>query len=234
MEIEADETNLQPCPHCGNRDDLKTVNCTCCFSAMEDQSSGMIQNEELFSRIGNSDCRDIYDDGIEFLTIALTRMEMQGLIRMLSQKNIYEIVRAIYNDCGLYVTKERTDTKKLTVKAEKKICPYCQSTVIGDNNLVYCNKCEVPYHGECWQEISSCVIFGCDSKNADTAAHVINLSNDLIDVTDFFDNEELPNEYPPLSSDENLQPENDHFPILPFCLFVFFVIAFLLYVATYL
>ncbi len=211
MQLGIDGTRLRNCPHCGNLNDSTAIKCAYCFSTMGDQFSDMIQNEERFSRLSDSECRDVYDNGIEFLTIALTRMEMQGLIRLLSKKSIYEIVRAIYNDRGLYATKERTDAKKISVKTEKKICPYCQSTVINDNNLVYCNKCGVPYHDECWQEIGGCVIFGCDSKNADTAEPVMNLSNGFIDLTDFLDNEEFPLADQLHSSDENLQPEKDDF-----------------------
>ena len=42
-----------------------------------------------------------------------------------------------------------------------KTCPYCQTPLKPDANIVICQACGMPHHQECWMENGRCTTFGC-------------------------------------------------------------------------
>jgi len=42
-----------------------------------------------------------------------------------------------------------------------KICPFCKTEIINDDNVVICSACDMPHHKECWVENQGCTTFGC-------------------------------------------------------------------------
>lgn len=46
----------------------------------------------------------------------------------------------------------------------KNICLFCQSTIKDKSCIIYCPKCNSPYHIECWEENGGCSLYGCDYK----------------------------------------------------------------------
>ena len=43
-----------------------------------------------------------------------------------------------------------------------KICPYCKTPFAEDDDVVFCDRCEMPHHTSCWIENQGCTTFGCD------------------------------------------------------------------------
>lgn len=42
-----------------------------------------------------------------------------------------------------------------------KLCPYCKSQFLPDDNVVLCSECDMPHHRDCWIENKCCTTFGC-------------------------------------------------------------------------
>lgn len=42
-----------------------------------------------------------------------------------------------------------------------KTCPYCQTPLKPNSDVVVCNACGMPHHQECWMENGRCTTFGC-------------------------------------------------------------------------
>lgn len=42
-----------------------------------------------------------------------------------------------------------------------KMCPYCKSEILEDDDIVVCSECEMPHHKDCWVENEGCTTFGC-------------------------------------------------------------------------
>lgn len=42
-----------------------------------------------------------------------------------------------------------------------KICPYCKTAFLPDDEIVICSLCEMPHHKECWVANQGCTTFGC-------------------------------------------------------------------------
>ncbi|MHB0939627.1 MAG: RING finger protein [Armatimonadota bacterium] len=42
-----------------------------------------------------------------------------------------------------------------------KTCPYCQTPLKPDANVVLCSSCGMPHHQECWMENGRCTTYGC-------------------------------------------------------------------------
>jgi len=51
-----------------------------------------------------------------------------------------------------------------------KTCPYCQTPIKPDGNVVACSACGMPHHADCWQENRGCTTFGCRGGAAPGAA----------------------------------------------------------------
>ena len=45
---------------------------------------------------------------------------------------------------------------------EDVICKVCGEAI--QHDLVYCRRCKTPHHGECWQYIGACSVYGCQEK----------------------------------------------------------------------
>jgi ketosteroid isomerase-like protein len=45
--------------------------------------------------------------------------------------------------------------------SEKKTCPYCQSQIKNESEIIYCEFCGTPHHSECWNENNGCTTYGC-------------------------------------------------------------------------
>ncbi|MBC8351377.1 MAG: hypothetical protein H8E66_05290 [Planctomycetes bacterium] len=50
------------------------------------------------------------------------------------------------------------------VTLEHVICKVCGEEIEG-HEMVYCQRCKTPHHGECWQYTGSCSVYGCLEKN---------------------------------------------------------------------
>ena len=44
---------------------------------------------------------------------------------------------------------------------KNKICPYCQSKIKDDLNVIVCSVCGTPHHKECYEENGGCTTYGC-------------------------------------------------------------------------
>lgn len=42
-----------------------------------------------------------------------------------------------------------------------KLCSICQTTIIAGEETVLCPYCNLPFHGECWDENRGCSAYGC-------------------------------------------------------------------------
>ncbi|MDA1050076.1 MAG: hypothetical protein O3C40_06300 [Planctomycetota bacterium] len=47
---------------------------------------------------------------------------------------------------------------------EHVICKVCGEEIEG-HEMVYCQRCKTPHHGDCWQYSGSCSVYGCLEKN---------------------------------------------------------------------
>lgn len=45
--------------------------------------------------------------------------------------------------------------------SETLTCPYCQSNIKQESEIIYCNFCGTPHHKECWDENTGCTSYGC-------------------------------------------------------------------------
>jgi len=46
---------------------------------------------------------------------------------------------------------------------EHVICKVCGDSIASD--MVYCRRCKTPHHGECWQYVGACSVYGCQERN---------------------------------------------------------------------
>ena len=42
-----------------------------------------------------------------------------------------------------------------------KVCPYCKTPFIEEDEIVVCNTCDMPHHKSCWVDNQGCTTFGC-------------------------------------------------------------------------
>ena len=42
-----------------------------------------------------------------------------------------------------------------------KICPYCKTPFVEEDEVVVCSNCDMPHHKDCWIENQGCTTFGC-------------------------------------------------------------------------
>ncbi|HUG66103.1 MAG TPA: RING finger protein, partial [Pirellulaceae bacterium] len=47
---------------------------------------------------------------------------------------------------------------------EHVICKICGEEIAG-HEMVYCQRCKTPHHGDCWQYVGSCSVYGCLETN---------------------------------------------------------------------
>ncbi len=47
---------------------------------------------------------------------------------------------------------------------KNKICPYCQSKIKDDLDVVVCSLCGTPHHRECYEENGGCTTYGCKNN----------------------------------------------------------------------
>ena len=47
---------------------------------------------------------------------------------------------------------------------EHVICKVCGEEIVG-HEMVYCQRCKTPHHGDCWQYAGSCSVYGCLEKS---------------------------------------------------------------------
>lgn len=47
---------------------------------------------------------------------------------------------------------------------EHVICKICGEEIAG-HEMVYCQRCKTPHHGDCWQYAGACSVYGCLEKN---------------------------------------------------------------------
>lgn len=47
---------------------------------------------------------------------------------------------------------------------EHVICKICGEEIAG-HEMVYCQRCKTPHHGDCWQYAGSCSVYGCLEKS---------------------------------------------------------------------
>jgi hypothetical protein len=50
--------------------------------------------------------------------------------------------------------------------AVQEICSICQTAIEDDDPRIVCDRCELPFHHECWQENLGCSAYGCANVNA--------------------------------------------------------------------
>lgn len=50
-----------------------------------------------------------------------------------------------------------------------KVCPYCKTPFLPEDEIVLCSACDMPHHKDCWVENQGCTTFGCTGtiKGAD-------------------------------------------------------------------
>jgi hypothetical protein len=46
---------------------------------------------------------------------------------------------------------------------ENVICKVCGEEIVSD--MVYCQRCKTPHHGECWSYAGACSVYGCQEKS---------------------------------------------------------------------
>jgi hypothetical protein len=46
---------------------------------------------------------------------------------------------------------------------EHVICKVCGEEIVG-HEMVYCQRCKTPHHGDCWQYTGACSVYGCLEK----------------------------------------------------------------------
>ena len=46
----------------------------------------------------------------------------------------------------------------------ERICPYCQTSIEPNEDMIICEKCHIPHHRACWSENGSCTTYGCDGR----------------------------------------------------------------------
>ncbi len=71
---------------------------------------------------------------------------------------------------------------------KQALCPYCQTSIEIGIEKVYCNRCNLPYHKDCWHENSGCAAFGCKQKVSNCCSNRLDADIGFIDLT----TEELP------------------------------------------
>ena len=58
-----------------------------------------------------------------------------------------------------------TDVKEYKL-SDKKTCPYCQSQIKKESEIIFCSNCGTPHHSECWNENGGCTTYGCINNPA--------------------------------------------------------------------
>lgn len=56
------------------------------------------------------------------------------------------------------------DNNGSSTNISEKICPFCQSEISQNDNVVVCKKCNIPHHRDCWIDNNGCATYGCGSK----------------------------------------------------------------------
>ncbi len=49
---------------------------------------------------------------------------------------------------------------------KNKTCPYCQSKIKSNADVIICSHCGTPHHRECWDENQGCTTYGCINNPA--------------------------------------------------------------------
>lgn len=99
--------------------------------------------------------------GVDFVRVLFEELDLHGLYRLIPRQKIETLVEKIYTERGFYVEQKATDVATSQKVVLAKTCPYCQSPIFKDEAVVYCNKCHIPYHQNCWLENGCCAIPGC-------------------------------------------------------------------------
>ena len=42
-----------------------------------------------------------------------------------------------------------------------KTCPFCQTPIKPNDQVIVCRECDMPHHSECWYENEGCTTYGC-------------------------------------------------------------------------
>jgi len=48
-----------------------------------------------------------------------------------------------------------------------KICPYCQSPIKPDSDVIVCPECGIAHHASCWKENDGCTTYGCTGEHVE-------------------------------------------------------------------
>lgn len=56
-----------------------------------------------------------------------------------------------------------------------KVCPFCKTKFTENDEIVVCNKCDMPHHKDCWINNQGCTTFGCTGtiKTADISSNSV-------------------------------------------------------------
>src|SRR5437868_6142820 len=52
-----------------------------------------------------------------------------------------------------------------------RTCPYCQSKIKNDAEVIVCTECKIPHHKECYEFNGGCTTYGC-KNNPHTSENV--------------------------------------------------------------
>lgn len=78
---------------------------------------------------------------------------------------------------------------------KNKTCPYCQSKIKDDLDVIVCSLCGTPHHRECYEENGGCTTYGCannpttvkDAESIDVGAMTIPAARNLVARTNLIE-----------------------------------------------
>ena len=59
-------------------------------------------------------------------------------------------------------------------------CPYCQTNIKENADIIVCSACHTPHHKECWEENKGCTTYGC-INNPNTKSKSVDVGNQTLD-----------------------------------------------------
>lgn len=129
-----------------------------------------------------------FSKGAEFIKIVFQELGLPGLYGLLSRQKVINLLEKIYHDHGLYIGQVKLEADKEANYKTSKTCPYCQSPILNETEILYCKSCSSPYHKDCWLDNGQCAVIGCGQKEAVKNTHWRAHDSTMIDLsTEFFD-----------------------------------------------
>ncbi len=122
--------------------------------------------------------------GVDFIRALFEELNLHGLYQLIPRQKFETLVDKIYTERGFYVEQRANDAVTLQKEVLAKICPFCQSPIFKDEAVVYCNKCRMPYHQNCWQENGCCGIPGCGHKTTVSNIGTQRIDKVIVDVAE--------------------------------------------------